>query len=432
MFGAWAGCGDSRQPVLVVPVTAPGSAATASPTLAPAPPVPVRSYAQELAHADQAIAAARRQLAQQAGDAVLAQQTLELMLERARLGGMLEDYQPAQDLLDSIATPNGQAAALCPARARLHFALHRLTQAGEALAQCGQLMGPFEAGALAADIAFYRGDYPQAEALYRQTLNQAGNTSQYIRLALFRARTGAPAEAAALLEAAEKRYHGGSAVTVAWLKLQRGELAWQRGRLDEALALYRLAADAMPGWWLVDEHVAEILRLQGDAAGAQQLLQQLAARDGRPEHMDMLAQLLREGPDPTAARPWITRAQAIHRSRLQVFPEAAAGHAREHFMQFGSPAEALALARQDATARPSGHAQVALAAALLRAGQAAEAAALIRRVDASGWNTAQLHAVSAQVHAALGQNAQADTRRAQAMAINPYAMRLHQVPPALF
>lgn len=427
LFGAWAGCGDSREPVLVVPVTAAASAATAGPL--PAPVLPVRSYALELASADRAIAAARRQLAQQADDAVLAQQTLELMLERARLGGMLEDYQPAQDLLDDMATPNGQAAALCPARARLHFALHRLTQAGAALAQCARSMGPLDAGALAADIAFQRGNYPQAEALYRHQLNQAGNTSQYIRLALFRAKTGAPAEAAALLEAAEKRYHGGSAATVAWLRLQRGELAWQRGRLDEALALYRLAADAMPGWWLVDEHVAEILRLQGDAAGAQQLLQQLVARDGRPEHMDMLAQLLLEGPDPTAARPWITRAQAIHRSRLQVFPEAAAGHAREHFMQFGSPAEALALARQDAAARPSGDAQVALAAALLRAGQAAEAAALIRRVDASGWSTAQLHAVSAQVHLALGQNAQADTRRSQAMAINPYAMRLHQLPP---
>ena len=52
------------------------------------------------------------------------------------------------------------------------------------------------------------------------------------------------------------------------LRPLRGRCARGGGRLDEALALYRLAADALPGWWLVDEHIAEALELQGDARAA--------------------------------------------------------------------------------------------------------------------------------------------------------------------
>lgn len=422
--GLIAACGDAQGPVLVVPVTAVASAPAAVPAQG-------RSYDKELASADKAIAQARQQMAQQPDNLVLVQQTVSLLLERARLGGKLEDYGQAQDLLDGAASQNGPAAALCPARARLHFLLHRLRPAGAALAECAGLMEPLEAGALAADIAFYSGDYRQAETLYRDLVNQGGNTGQYIRLALFRAKMGAPGEAAALLEAAEKRYHGGSPSTIAWLRLQRGEIAWQRGRLDEALALYQLASDAMPGWWLLDEHVAEIRRLQDDTVGAQAILQRLIARDARPEHMDELARLLIDGPTPEAARPWIARAQDIHRSRLQAFPEAAAGHAVDHFLQFGSPAEALTLARRNATARPFGEARITLAAALLRAGKAGEAAATIRSVQDSGWSTAQLHAVSAQIHAAIGQTAMADARRAQAIAMNPHAMRLYQLTPPM-
>ena len=422
--GMIAACGDAKGPVLVVPVVAATSA-----------PAPIgaaaqgRSFDQELASADLAITQARQQIAQQPDNLVLVQQTVSLLLERARLVGKLEEYAQAQELLDSTAKQSGPAAALCPARARLHFSLHRLAAAGAALAECAQLMDPLEVGALAADIAFHSGDYRQAEALYRDLVNQGGHTGQYIRLALFRAKTGAPGEAAALLEAAEKRYHGGSPSTIAWLRLQRGEIAWQRGRLDEALALYQLAADAMPGWWLIDEHVAEVRRMQGDTAGAQSMLQALISRDARPEHMDALAGLLLDGPTPAAAQPWIARAQDIHRSRLLAFPEAAAGHAVDHFLRFGSPAEALKLARRNAASRPFGEARIALAAALFRAGRTNEAATMIRSVQDSGWSTAQLHAVSAQIHGAIGQNAMADARRAQALAMNPHAMQLYHLTP---
>jgi tetratricopeptide (TPR) repeat protein len=251
---------------------------------------------------------------------------------------------------------------------------------------------------------------------------------QYCRLAQLRKKMGSPGEAAALLEAAEKRYHGASATVKAWLKLQRGLIAWDRGRLDEALALYRLADDELAGWWLIDEQIAELTRLTGDSTGAQALYEDVIRRTGLPEHMDELARLLREGAAPEKAIEWVRRAEAIHRARLAAFPEASAGHAVDHFLQFGSPAEALTLARRNAELRPYGDAQIALATALFRAGHTGEAAELIARIEASGWNTAQLHAVAAQIDAGLGRVAAADAQRAKAVAMNPYAMRLNPLP----
>jgi tetratricopeptide (TPR) repeat protein len=183
------------------------------------------------------------------------------------------------------------------------------------------------------------------------------------------------------------------------------------------------------GWWLIDEQIAEAKRLNGDTAAAKALYENIIRRNGLPEHMDELARLLREGTAPESATEWIKRAETIYRGRLKAFPEASVGHAVDHFLQFGTPTEALALARRNAELRPYGDAQIALAAALFRAGQAAAAADCIAKVEASGWNTAQLHAVAAQINAGLGRSAAADAQRAKAVQMNRNAMRLNPVAP---
>jgi len=422
-------CGErpgSRQPAVVPAREAGRTAGTVAPAVPRAGPT---SYAQEAATLTGAIDAALQLLARQPENAQTALETVALTLERARLVGNYDDYRLAGSLLERARNVPNTGPWTCLALARLHYVLHRLAQAGAALAACAGTVDAVEAAGLRADIAFYSGRYREAEDGYRALVNQVGDASQYLRLAMLKSKTGAPGEAAALLEAAEKRYHGLSAPTRAWFRLQRGLLAWERGRLDEALALYHLAADELPGWWRVDEQIAEVRRLNGDTAGAQALFEDIIARSGQPEHMDELARLLREGRTTQAATPWIRRAQGLYRERLKAFPEAGLGHAVDHFLQFGTPVEALELARRNAQLRPFGEAQIALAAALFRAGQAGEAALWIGRVQASGWNTAQLHAVAAQIFAALGRSAEADRHRALALAMNPHAMRLYLVVP---
>jgi len=383
------------------------------------------SYERELEALNAGIESGTRLSAQRPDDGLLPLEIVSVYLERARLTGNYDDYKNAESLLSIVESRPSKPGDACLAQAKLHYALHRLKLAGAALDACPATVDRLEIAGLRADIEFYSGRYKEAETIYRALVNQFGLPAHYIRLARLRNKMGSPGEAAAFLEAAEKRYHGVSATMKAWLKLQRGLVAWDRGRLDEALALYNLAAAELPGWWLIDEQIAEAKRLSGDTAGARALYESIIQRRGGPEHMDELARLLREGKTPEAATEWIKRAAAIHRERLKSFPEASVGHAVDHFLQFGTPAEALALAHRNAELRPFGDAQIALAAALFRAGRAGAAADLIARVEESGWNTAQLHAIAAQINAGLGRRAEADAQRAKAVAMNPYALRLY-------
>ena len=319
-----------------------------------------------------------------------------------------------------------KASYPCMAHARLHFTLHRLRAASDALDACPSGVAPAEMAALRADIAFYTGRYQEAEAVYRALVNQVGLSQHYIRLALYRNKTGQPGEAAALLEAAEKRYHGVSATTKAWLKLQRGLLALDRGRFDEALAMYRAASDALPGWWLIDEHIAEVKRLSGDAAGAKSIYESVIARTGSPEFMDALASIkggegLRD--DAIALRQ---RARAIYDARLRQFPEAAAGHALDHFLQERSdPATALALAQRNFATRPYGDAAIALARAWMQNGEPGRAATLLESQIARGWDTAEIHWVLGEAQADSGRSEVARQSHAAALARNPASAAMY-------
>ena len=71
--------------------------------------------------------------AKQAGDTLLPLQVVALYQERARLTGNYEDYATAESLLARQPAVTRPSAALCLARARLHYTLHRLKQASVAL-----------------------------------------------------------------------------------------------------------------------------------------------------------------------------------------------------------------------------------------------------------------------------------------------------------
>jgi hypothetical protein len=419
------GCGErSKDTALPTVIAREDNRAAAGATQPKRNPNQI-TYDREAATLDAAIDDAVRLIDKQPDNTLIALETVSLYTERARLAGNYDDYGKAQALLDATTARGNKASFPCLAHAKLHYTLHRLQAASAALDACPIMADPVEIAGLRGDIAFYSARYQEAEDVYRALVNQVGTTPQYFRLAMLRNKMGSPGEAAALLEAAEKRYHGGSATMKAWFKVQRGLIEWDRGQIDQALVLYAFASDELEGWWLIDEQIAEARRLKGDTAAAKALYESIIGRSGLPEHMDELARLLREGATPASAAEWIKRAETIYRARLKLLPEASVGHAVDHFLQFGTPAEALALARRNAELRPYGDAQIALAAALFRAGQAGAAAECIARVEASGWNTAQLHAIAAQINAALGRNAAADAQRAKALQMNRHTMRLN-------
>lgn len=356
-------------------------------------------------------------------DSALAPLTLEgLYLERARLTGNYDDYGRAGDLLTRLEGQFGASDSLCMARAKLHFTLHRLAASKKVLDACPRLAARGEDLGLRADIAFYSGRYKDAGIIYRALVNQVGNPQAYIQLALYDAKTGAPGEASAMIEAAEARYHGASALQESWFALQRGLIELDRGRYDEARSMYALADERLPGYWLNQEHMAEATRFKGDTTSMKQIYEDVVKKTGAPEYLDALAILEAEAGNTQAARQLLARAEAIYTEREKRFPEAIAGHALEHYLKAApQPAKALALAEANFKNRPYGDAAIALAKAQLLNARPREAARLLEQQLTQGWDTAETWWVLSLAAKAAGDPARANTAALEANRRNPHS-----------
>ena len=405
------------------------------PVKAPAPPAgktaaaPVKpSYAAEAEKLNAGIEHGLTLIGKQPGDTLLPLQVVSLYQERARLTGNYGDYAKAEALLAGL--PGKAAASACLTQARLHYTLHRIKAASAALDACPANAEAVEVAALRVDIALYTGRYREAEDAYRALVNGVGTSTSYVRLGLMKKWLGSPGEAAALIEAAEKRYHAGAPVMLAWLKLQRGLIALDRGRLDEALALYRLASNALDGWWLIDEHIAEVLHLTGKTQEARKLYEDIVARTGNPEFMDALAAIERDAGRADAAKKLTQQARAIYEKRLAAFPEAAAGHALDHFLQDAADAKmALTLAQQNFATRSYGESAIALAKAWMLNGKADRAVPLIEAQLTKGWDTAEAYWILAEALTQSGEKQKAEQAKAEALRRNPHSEKMYAYMP---
>ena len=345
---------------------------------------------------------------------------VNLYIERARLTGNYDDYGRAEALLARFPAKFDDLDALCMARARLHYTLHRLSRAKAQLDRCPRLAGSAEDALLRANIAFYTGRYKDAGIIYRALVNQVGTPQTYIQLALYHVKTGSPGEAAALMEAAEKRYHGGSAIMQSWLALQRGLIELDRGRYDEARALFALADERMPGYWLTDEHLAEVAKLKGDMAGAKRIYEDVVRRTGAPEYLDALASMESEAGNAARAKALLDRAEALYTARAKHFPEAIAGHALEHYLSAApQPAKALSLAEANFRNRPYGDAAIALARAHLLNARQGDAVRVLEQQIAKGWDTAETYWILSLAANATGDAARSKSAAIEALRRNP-------------
>jgi tetratricopeptide (TPR) repeat protein len=287
---------------------------------------------------------------------------------------------------------------------------------------CPHVAGKLEDIVTRADIAFYSGRYKDAGIIYRALVNQIGTPQTYTQLALDGAKTGAPGEAAAYFEAAENRYHGGSALQDSWFALQRGLIELDRGRYEQARSLFALADERLPGYWLNQEHMAEVSRLMGDTAKARKIYEDVVKQTGAPEYLDALGAMEAEAGNAQAAKQLFDRAEAIYAERAKRFPEAIAGHALDHYLKDApQPAKALALAEANFKTRPYGDAAVALARAYLLNKRPADAQRLLDRELAQGWDTAEAWQTLSLAAQAAGDSARARTAAAEAARRNPHS-----------
>lgn len=380
-------------------------------------------YAELLAELDQSIDALQRRVDGRPGDWLTRMHLGARLLLRAGLTNQIDDFARVQAILD-------ESFAIAPERsgpvllaARFNFAVHRLDLAEHYLDIIDHRPVPradeqLLARVLRAEIAVQRGVYDVA-ATELTALAAAAPEAAKAELALYHAKTGDPARAEALLAEVLAATLKKDPRRRAWVRLQLGVLAMDRGDLLLALKHLQEADAELPGWWLVQEHIAEVHGRRDNHAEAIAILEELVRSADLPEHMDALASLYRHTGEPDKAQALIAQAAARWEQQLARFPEAAMGHALQHHLEFGAPERALELALANHAARPGGDAKVSLARAYLKLGRAAEALAVAEQALATPYRTARLHDVAAKAHAALGHTAAAEEQAARCYALNP-------------
>ncbi|MDQ6707954.1 MAG: hypothetical protein M3Z85_18510 [Acidobacteriota bacterium] len=383
-------------------------------------------YHGELAAIDRDIFELQGSLAGNPIDAESATKFLYRIYQRASLTGNLGDFGAVEHAIDAAIQRLGPAEDLYLLKANLNFKLHRLAETKLSLHAVPGLGGSFEARALLADIAFQEGKYDLAGNSYRALINENAAWDNLARLAYFQDKMGDFENAEKLYIEAEDELTAKQMRSYAWLELQRGVLHLRRGRHGQARIHYERAGRAYSGYWLVDEHMAELLAAdeQFDAAAA--LYKDIVSRVPKPELQQALAELyLMMGRDEEA-RMWAGQALAAYLKSAALGEVHYYHHLADFYMHVREDgAEAEKWARKDIELRENYSTQAALAWALYLTGQIAEALEMIRQSLSSGVKESEIYDHAATIHRAAGRTEEAGRYLRIAAAVNPRFRNFH-------
>jgi tetratricopeptide (TPR) repeat protein len=325
-------------------------------------------YARELAEVSASVRWCDAEAARKQGSALAQTRAASARLERARLTGSYEDYAEADRRVSTAFAAAPPGAGPVMDRARLSFTLHRFDRIEADLATAERAIliddpSRAEILGLRADLALQRGEVEAARRGFLEALRLHESPQGWSRLARAEWLRGDHDRAAACYGTALRLDHGRRASSRAWIHLQLGLMALEARDYGAALDAYRDADAILPGWWLIEEHIAEVVALQGDRETAARRYRDLIERTGNPEFMDALARIERTRGRRHAATRWIARATKVYEARLGQFPEATWGHALRHYLDFGDPKTALTLAEANCRLRPNAESRALLAEA---------------------------------------------------------------------
>jgi tetratricopeptide (TPR) repeat protein len=348
-------------------------------------------YEAELARIDEDISALEAGAFGPPLDTEKATRFVYLRYQRGSLKGDFDELEAARTLIDHLIPQVRHASDLYFLKANLDFKFHRLADVRRSLEADAGLRESPEGRALRADLDFQEGRYGAAEEGYERLIREDRAWDSLARLAHVRAKMGDADGADRLYQEAEDELTAKEMRHYSWVELQRGLLDLTRGRYAEARAHYVRAERAYSGHWTVEEHMAELLGVEGEFDAAAALYEKVCARVPRPEFYQSLGELYQYMGCPEQAEPWLERA----RSAYLASAERGDVHYYHHLADFYADvredgAEAVRWARRDVGLRRNFSTLAALAWALYRAGQLAESVKVMDEALASGAKDAHL------------------------------------------
>ena len=349
-----------------------------------------------------------------------------LLYQRASLAGDLAAFGKVEAALKRAIDEIGPAQDLYLLKANLDFKFHRLADVKLDLAAGRDLSDTTQGKILRADLDFQEGRYDSARRGYEEAIRDDLTWDNLARQAYLKWKLGDTAGADQLYAEAEDELTAKEMRHYAWIELQQGVLDLRHGRYADAQAHYDRADRAYSGYWLVDDHKAELSGAQGLFEEAAALYERVIARAAKPELQQALGELY----DTMGEKD---RAEACYEKSLNAYLDSAAQgdvHFYHHLVDFYADVrrdggEAVKWARKDIELRRNFSTLAALAWALYRAGEFAEARETMAEALASGASDAHLFYQAAMIHQAFSVNGEAERYLRLAAEINPNYQSFH-------
>jgi tetratricopeptide (TPR) repeat protein len=297
-------------------------------------------------------------------------------LDRSRASGDLADLTRAQTALGRAADVTPDPDGVRIRQALVAFSLHEW-QMAERLADELLATDPSNLAALglSGDLYLETGRIGEARARYAAADRLVASPAVWSRFGRLEFLTGdVPAAIRLVSRAAGAALDEGAADAVAFYRFQLAELYRQTADLDRAAGEYQAALDALPSYLPASVGLARTREAQGQRAEAILLLERAVVAMPQPETVAMLGDLYAlDGDAQRARQTWalverigqVARATgSVYDRQLTIFD---ADHDRD-------PSAAVARARAELRVRPDVYGYDALAWALFKAGDLANAA----------------------------------------------------------
>jgi tetratricopeptide (TPR) repeat protein len=227
---------------------------------------------------------------------------------------------------------------------------------------------------LAADLAHFEGDYAAARAGYLAALRTDPRWSTQARLAALARATGSIEESDDRYVLAEDQIAGTQLHAVAWVRVQRADLALVVGDPGRAERYLADADLAYPGWWYVTAARAALDLALGRPLEAADGYRRVLSDVDRPEFREALGTALTAGGKPEQGAVWHHAALAEYRASVSRGEAHSVHHLAAYYADVDpDPEQAVGAARQEVRMRRSGATLSLLAWCLHRAGRTEEA-----------------------------------------------------------